>query len=112
MLGEDEQEAEVRSFVAVATTDALADTSVHCVEKKGTAIVLIASGGEYTALSNRCTHKGGPLCEGELSDGSIECPWHGAEFDVRTGEPAGPPAVEGVETYEVRVEEETIEVKL
>lgn len=99
-------------FVEVATTEALDDGTVHCVEEAGTAIALIAREDGYSALANRCTHKGGPLCEGELSDETIECPWHGAEFDVETGSAVNPPAPEGVETYEVRVQGDAIEVKL
>lgn len=106
------EEARERTFVEVATTDVFADQSLHCVEENGTALVLLATDGQYTALDNRCTHKGGPLCEGKLDDGSIECPWHGAHFDAATGAVEGPPAPEDVTTYEVRVRNDTIEVKL
>lgn len=105
-------EREERSFVKVATTDAFDEGPVHCVEESGTEIALIDTGEGFTALANRCTHKGGSLGDGNLSDGEIECPLHGAAFDIQTGQPTNPPAVEEVETFEVRVDGDTIEVKM
>ncbi len=52
----------------MATTDVFEDESIYCVEEKGIAIALIANGDQYSALANRCTHQGGPLCGGELFD--------------------------------------------
>lgn len=100
------------TFVEVATLDVFEDRAMHCVEVDGTSLALFAHDGHYTALDNRCTHQGGPLCEGELEDGVVECPWHGARFDVESGAAQAPPAPEGVSTYEVRVRENRIEVKL
>lgn len=48
--------------------------------------------GTFFALDNTYTHRGGPLAEGEISGHEVTCPWHGARFDVRTGEVVGPPA--------------------
>lgn len=107
-VGKDEE----RTFVDVASTDVFDDRSMYGVEEDGTAIALIEMGNQYFALANRCTHQGGPLCEGELSEGTVECPWHGAKFDVESGAPTTPPASEGVETFEVRVQGDAIEVKL
>jgi nitrite reductase/ring-hydroxylating ferredoxin subunit len=112
VLGDEGEKDGERTYVEVATTDVFEDESIHCVEQNGIKIALIATRGGYSALANRCTHQGGPLCEGEVSHDTIACPWHGAEFDVHTGEPAHPPAVEGVDTFEVRVQDDTIEVKL
>ncbi len=109
--GDDEQEEE-RTYVSVATTDEVDDDDLHCIDVEERTLVLFRKNGEYRVLNNRCTHQGGPLCDGEVSNGTITCPWHGAEFDIDTGEPAGPPATEGVEAYEVRVQGDEIEVKL
>jgi nitrite reductase/ring-hydroxylating ferredoxin subunit len=48
--------------------------------------------GTFFALDQTYTHRGGPLAEGEISGHEVTCPWHGARFDVRTGEVVGPPA--------------------
>ena len=65
-----------------------------------------------SALDNTCTHRGGPLTEGEISGHEVTCPWHGARFDVRTGEVVGPPAQQAVARYGVRVTESDIEVEM
>jgi len=66
--------------------------------------------GAFYAIDDVCTHDGGSLDQGELEGDQIECPRHGARFDVRTGEAIPLPAFEPVETYPVRVEDETIQV--
>lgn len=110
-LGGEEDEEE-RTYVSVATTGEVDGEDLHCIDVEENTIVLFQQGGEYRALNNRCTHQGGPLCEGELTEDTITCPWHGAEFDLDTGDSAQPPATEGVEAYEVRVEGDEIEVKI
>jgi len=68
--------------------------------------------GEFYAIDDLCTHDGGSLDQGELEGDEIECPRHGARFDVRTGAAIQLPAFEPVETHEVRVLEETVQVGL
>lgn len=88
------------------------DRSALCVEAAGRDIALFEHEEVFHAIGNTCTHQGGPLSEGTLDDGEVECPWHGAHFDVTTGEVVGPPAAEDVDSYEVRLRDERIEVKL
>lgn len=108
----DDGQKEERTYVSVATTGEIEENDPHCIDVADDTILLVRTGGEYRALNNRCTHQGGPLCEGELTEETITCPWHGAEFDLNTGEPSQPPATEGVEAYEVRVQGDEIEVKI
>jgi len=71
----------------------------------GTAICLLNHDGEIRALEDNCSHQDFPLSEGELlPDGTVECVWHGARFDCRTGAPCAGPARVPVATYEVRLE--------
>ena len=65
-------------------------------------LVLIRTGDAILALHNQCAHAGGPLNEGSLVDGSIECPWHGSRFEVATGRRRRGPTVYDQPTYEVR----------
>ena len=53
------------------------------------------------AFQDRCTHKGGPLSDGVLIAGTVQCPWHGSQFDVHSGEVKCGPATTAIKTYEV-----------
>ncbi|MBI1927078.1 non-heme iron oxygenase ferredoxin subunit [Candidatus Poribacteria bacterium] len=82
------------------------------VEVDGMPVVLFNVNGTFYAIEDVCTHDGGPLAEGELEGEEIECPRHGARFNVRTGEVLCMPAVEPVECYKVKVENGEILVSL
>ena len=58
------------------------------------------------------THRGGPLSQGEVGATTVTCLWHGAQFDLRTGNVVRPPAPEGVASYKVLVEEGGIKVQI
>ena len=99
-------------FVKVAKTNELEPGQARLVEIKGKQIALFNVDGQFFALDNTCTHKGGPLAEGDISGHEVTCPWHGATFDVRTGEVVGPPAQRAVACYGVRVAGADIEVEV
>jgi 3-phenylpropionate/trans-cinnamate dioxygenase ferredoxin subunit len=82
------------------------------VEIEGKELAIFNCDGEYYAIDNECTHVGGPLCEGELDGGKVICPWHGAEFDLKSGEALEPPAEEGVNTYKVHIDGDLIKIEL
>jgi 3-phenylpropionate/trans-cinnamate dioxygenase ferredoxin subunit len=60
--------------------------------------------GEYYAIEDVCTHDGGPLDQGDLEGDEIECPRHGARFNVRTGQATLMPAVMPVRTFPIKIE--------
>jgi nitrite reductase/ring-hydroxylating ferredoxin subunit/uncharacterized membrane protein len=64
-------------------------------------IVLGRTEKGYRAFQDACTHKRGPLADGALICGIVQCPWHGSQFDVTTGEVKAGPATQGIETYPV-----------
>ena len=66
-------------------------------------IVLARTEGGFVAFDDRCTHKGGPLSDGALACDTVQCPWHGSQFDVRTGAVRHGPADVPIRTYEVGV---------
>jgi 3-phenylpropionate/trans-cinnamate dioxygenase ferredoxin subunit len=66
--------------------------------------------GRLYAIDDLCTHDGGSLDQGELEGDEIECPRHGARFNVTTGAAIQLPAFEPVETHEVRLEGDTVQV--
>jgi nitrite reductase/ring-hydroxylating ferredoxin subunit/uncharacterized membrane protein len=89
----------------------LAEGRPACALVDGVPVLLVREGGDVHALANRCTHRGGPLHEGEVSDGRVTCPWHGSEFDLRTGSVEQGPASSPQPAYEARTRNGTIEVR-
>jgi nitrite reductase/ring-hydroxylating ferredoxin subunit/uncharacterized membrane protein len=64
-------------------------------------IVVARTDDGYVAFDDRCTHKGGPLSDGVLACGTVQCPWHGSQFEVHSGNVKRGPATTPIETYEV-----------
>ena len=81
----------------------LAPGKVAVVEIDGAPIAVCNVEGAFYAIDDVCTHDDGPLGQGELLGNQIECPRHGARFDVRTGKPVTLPAVVPVHTYAIEV---------
>ena len=71
----------------------------------GEAVCLVRHDGAVTALSDTCTHQHFPMSQGDvIHDGTLQCAWHGARFDVRTGEAVQIPATSPLPVYAVRIE--------
>ncbi len=88
----------------------LVEGEMKAVEIDGEDVVVAKVGGRCYAFGGICTHDGGPLIDGELEGGTIICPWHFTEFDVKTGEVIDGLAEEPLPVYEVRVEGDEIHV--
>jgi len=99
-------------FVKAAKTTEIESGQARLVDVKGKAIALFNVEGEFFAIDNPCTHRGGPLAEGEISGHEVTCPWHGATFNFRTGEVVGPPAQRSVGCYGVRVTGTDVEIEV
>jgi nitrite reductase/ring-hydroxylating ferredoxin subunit len=99
-------------FIKIASADELAAGSAKHVEVNGKSIALFNLDGNYYAIGNDCTHKGGPLAEGYVEGESVTCPWHGAQFNIKTGAVEGPPAAQNVARYNVRVQGNDVEVEV
>ena len=80
-------------------------------EVGGVGVLLARHGGQVYALSNRCVHRGGPLDEGELSDGCVTCPLHGSRFRLADGAVERGPAAYPQPSWQVRVHDGTIELR-
>jgi nitrite reductase/ring-hydroxylating ferredoxin subunit len=78
------------------------------IELDGHLILLAWVDGQLRAAEDDCTHVGGPLDEGEREGPVLTCPWHLAQFDLRTGQVLRGPAREDLRTYAVRVEGEDV----
>ncbi len=99
-------------FLKVTRTEDVPAGQGKMVGVGGKHIALFNVEGTYYAIDDTCTHKGGPLSEGEVKGGKVTCPWHGSTFDVMTGEVVGPPAPIGVSRYNVRVVGDDIEIEV
>jgi len=82
------------------------------IEAGGNSIAIFKVGEAFYAIENTCTHRGGPLAEGTLDGAVVTCPWHGAQFDVKTGAVLGPPAPRGVKSFPVRLAGDSVEVEV
>jgi 3-phenylpropionate/trans-cinnamate dioxygenase ferredoxin subunit len=82
--------------------DSLVDSKPIKIDLDGTPVCVTKIGEEVFAIADTCSHSDASLSEGEVSNFKIECWLHGAEFDLRTGEVATPPASIPVETFEVK----------
>ncbi|MBI2884822.1 MAG: non-heme iron oxygenase ferredoxin subunit [Candidatus Omnitrophica bacterium] len=102
----------MEEFVTVAKTSDVSPGHVKYVEVNGVAIALCHVDGQFFAVGNVCTHDGGPLSGGTLDDHAIECPRHGARFDIRSGKVICLPAPIPIPTYDVRVEGDVVKVKV
>ena len=92
-------------FVRVARASDVPDGVLLSVQHGRKRVCLFNQGGQIRAAVDLCTHQAFPMSEGTLEpDGTIECAWHGARFDCRTGEVRQGPAVEPLTMFEVRVE--------
>lgn len=86
--------------------------TVRVFEVDGQSLAVANLDGEIYAIDNLCTHDNGPLGEGRLANGTVECPRHGARFDVKTGAVRALPAVRPVRTYDVEVDGEEVYVEV
>ena len=96
-------------FVTVARVEDVPPGTVTTVRAGAEEIALAHVDGEFHAVQSACLHLAGPLGEGRLEDYVLSCPWHGWQFDVRTGENEFDRAIR-LRTYEVRIEDGEVKV--
>lgn len=99
-------------FITVANVNDVKKGKVKTFSVNGHRIAVCNVEGTFFATQDLCTHDNGPLGEGELWDYNIECPRHGARFDVRSGQVTALPAIRPIKTFPVRVEGDNIQVAL
>jgi nitrite reductase/ring-hydroxylating ferredoxin subunit len=102
------------AWVEVARVGEIPDGEGRQVESGGHTIGLFNCAGRYLAVADRCTHARAFLHEGSVDRRrcSVECPLHGAEFDLTSGEPLSPPATVAVQVYAVEVRGRMILVEI
>jgi 3-phenylpropionate/trans-cinnamate dioxygenase ferredoxin subunit len=96
------------AFVKAAKVSDVPPGRVTVVEVGDEDVALCNVSGEIYAVANVCTHDDGPLGQGYLLGEEIECPRHGARFNVRTGAVKTLPAIIPIPTFEVKIVEDDI----
>jgi 3-phenylpropionate/trans-cinnamate dioxygenase ferredoxin subunit len=106
-------------YVRVAAKSEIPAGKMKKVTLQGKELLIINVNGSFYAIGDRCTHAGGELSQGSLQNNIITCPKHGAKFDVTTGKVVSPPKVaffhpkiQDETTYQVKVENENVMIKL
>ena len=100
------------AFMKVGSVGDVSPGTAKVFEVSDRAIAVCNVEGEFYAVDDVCTHDEGSLDQGALDNFEIECPRHGARFDVRTGKVTALPASLPIDTFEVRVQGDDIEIDL
>lgn len=95
------------AFVLAGKKADVASGTIREFQVGGKAVALANVNGEFHAIDNVCLHRGGPLADGPLEGNIVTCPWHGWEYDVRTGRVGQNPSA-GVACYPVEIRGEEI----
>jgi nitrite reductase/ring-hydroxylating ferredoxin subunit/uncharacterized membrane protein len=101
-----------KEFTRVVALSDLAEGTLHEASAGETQIVLLRRGDHVYALADNCSHLGGPLHEGELSDDCVTCPWHGSRFSMVDGRVIDGPASYPQPALETRIQAGQVEVRL
>jgi nitrite reductase/ring-hydroxylating ferredoxin subunit len=107
-----DEQKKPREWTDAAAAADVVEGQPHAADVKGQSVVLVRSGGTVSAIGGTCGHWGGPLAEGELVDGCVECPWHGSRFSLVDGSVARGPATTPQLAYDVRETGDRLEVRV
>jgi uncharacterized membrane protein/nitrite reductase/ring-hydroxylating ferredoxin subunit len=90
-----------QGMIEVAAADELKTDQMKLLHVADKRIVLAKTEAGYVAFDDRCSHKGGSLAGGMMICGTVQCPWHGSQFDCKTGAVKAGPATENIKIYKV-----------
>ena len=103
------EESPAPDFVTVAAVGDITEGKGKAVKFEGKEVAVFRIGEEFFAISNVCPHYGAQLCEGFVRNATVMCPWHGWQFDLKTGKGVNYPS-QSVKSYAVKVEEGEIKI--
>ncbi len=99
------------SFEKVAKASELAPGKGIAVQVGAERVALFNCDGAFHAIGDVCPHRGGPLSDGQLDGTNVQCPWHGALFDLCTGKRVAGPSPRDVTSYAVRITGDDVEIE-
>ena len=100
------------NVMTVAKASEIPVGALKPVAVQGKRLLVCHTAEGFFAVDDTCTHDDGPLADGWLEGDAIECPRHGARFDVRTGKVLCLPAAVGIRSYPVTVEGDDVKVRM
>ena len=92
----------------VRSVASLKENEKKVVSAGKTKVLVIRHDGKLLGFQDKCPHAGGPLEKGAICNGRLICPWHMATFNLHTGQLVHPPAMESLQTYSVREQDDAI----
>ena len=99
--------------VVVGKTSEVQDGNMMHITAGGKEIVVTKLDGNYYAMDNVCTHAGADLHEGELSNNELTCPWHGAKWDIKTGNLISfPQKLKPLQSHKISIENDTLYIEI
>ncbi|HEX6377529.1 MAG TPA: Rieske 2Fe-2S domain-containing protein [Nitrososphaeraceae archaeon] len=99
--------------VVVGKTLEVQDGKLMHITAGGKEIVVTKLDGNYYAMDNVCTHAGADLHEGELNNNELTCPWHGAKWDIKTGNLISfPQKLKPLQSHKVSIENGTLYIEI
>lgn len=99
--------------VVVGKTSEVQDGKLMHITAGGREIVVTKLDGNYYAMDNVCTHAGADLHEGELNNNELTCPWHGAKWDIKTGNLISfPQKLKPLQNHKISIEKDTLYVEI
>jgi nitrite reductase/ring-hydroxylating ferredoxin subunit len=100
------------AFVKIAHVRDVPPGKMLTVTVDGQPVVLVNVNGAIYAFGGICSHADGPLGKGKLRGDVVECPFHGGQFDVRTGRAVMAPATDDIPTFDVQIVGDDIQFAL
>ena len=100
------------TYTFVADETKFSEGNYEVLETETKRILVVKCSNSYYACENACSHQGLPLDDGRIEGTTITCPFHGAQFCLKSGKPFGPPAFEGINVFETKVENGKVYVKI
>jgi nitrite reductase/ring-hydroxylating ferredoxin subunit len=99
-------------YIRIASADEVPSGTMKSFNAEGTSILITNLNGRFYAMGNKCTHAGGDLSKGHLEANIIKCPRHGSQFNVVTGKRIAGPAKTDEPVYEIKVENNNLNIKI
>ena len=99
-------------LITLAKAEELSPGQCCSFDVDGAKIAIFNVDGNYYAIDNICTHDYAPLTDGDVEGTTVICPWHMAEFDLKTGAVLTPPATENLKSYKVSITDGDLQIEI